>query len=218
MFDVTLRTPANHIVAGPSSSGKSSGIVYNLLKYKSVMFESEPGHVVYFFSDKQPLFDRMHAEKLVDKFVNAPPDVDELARYLAKYKSVGSICVVDDFLDMSAAIVKLFTQIGHHANANIIFTSQSLFLQSKDYRTISLNCHYLWVTKNPRDSAQIHHLARQVSPYRLKYIIESFYDATRAPYSYALFDFHQRATPFRLRTHVFPSQFPMRCYLEREAV
>jgi len=62
----------------------------------------------------------------------------------------------------SDAIVDLFTKGSHHNNLIVIVISQNLFHQSHEQRDISLNVNYIVVFKNPRDRAQIRHLARQV--------------------------------------------------------
>ena len=72
---------------------------------------------------------------------------------------------------------------------------------------MSLNCHYLVLFKSPRDSSQINHLAKQMFPGHVKYMQESFQDATSRPYGYLLCDLKtERPTDFRLRTNIFPGE------------
>ena len=80
---------------------------------------------------------------------------------------------------------------------------------------MSLNCHYLFIMKSPRDKAQIMNLAKQFSPYKTKHIIESFKTATRKPYSYLMLDFHT-STPdhLRVRSNIFPTEWPYTVWLE----
>ena len=44
---------------------------------------------------------------------------------------------------------------------------------------MSLNCHCLVLFKSPRDSSQVNHLAKQMFPGHVKYMQESFQDATK---------------------------------------
>jgi len=68
-------------------------------------------------------------------------------------------------------------------------------------RTISLNTHYLFLFKNPRDSQQITTLARQMYPGKSQYLIESYQDATKKPYGYLCIDLKAETPDFlRLRT------------------
>jgi hypothetical protein len=82
-----------------------------------------------------------------------------------------------------------------------------VFNKGKENRNISLNTHYLVLFKNPRDSAQIAHLGRQIFPERVKYFREAFADATSRPYGYLLVDL-KTTTPddLRLRTDIFPDK------------
>ena len=57
----------------------------------------------------------------------------------------------------------------------------------------------------PRDSSEINHLAKQMFPGHVKYMQESFQDATIRSYGYLLCDLKSETpTVFRLRTNVFP--------------
>ena len=89
----------------------------------------------------------------------------------------------------------------------MIFIVQNLFGKNKEQRTISLNSHYILLFKNPRDASQITHLGKQMYPSKVKYIQESFKDATQMPNGYLLLDLQQE-TPdhLRLQTHIFPTE------------
>ena len=72
---------------------------------------------------------------------------------------------------------------------------------------MSLNCHYLVLFKSPGDSRQVSYLAKQMFPSHVKYMQESFQDATKRPYEYLLCDLKPAtATDFRLRTKIFPGE------------
>lgn len=84
------------------------------------------------------------------------------------------------------------------------YISQNLFHKNKENRTLSLNSQYMVAFKNARDMSKITHLAKQAFPGRVKYVQESFADATKRPYGYLLFDL-KATTPddLRLRTNIF---------------
>ena len=96
--------------------------------------------------------------------------------------------------------------------------SQMLF-KPGDYRfnVLSENVHYLFLFKSPRNSSKIIHLAKQISPYDNKFIVQSYKNATGDEFTYLLFDFHQ-STPekIRLRSKIFPSQGTMTVHLNQE--
>ncbi|GIX84987.1 uncharacterized protein CDAR_374201 [Caerostris darwini] len=85
-------------------------------------------------------------------------------------------------------LTKLFTKGGHHRNLSIIFIVQNIFHNGKEMRDISLNAHYLFLFKNPRDRSQIMHLGRQLYPSQTKFFREVYEDATSKPFSYLLID------------------------------
>ena len=101
----------------------------------------------------------------------------------------------------------LFTKYVHHQNLSVLYIVQNIFNNAKNHRTLSLNANYIVLFKNPRDKAQVSHLARQMFPRKPKILQEAFDDATADPYSYLLMDFRQD-TPenLRLRTKIFPGE------------
>lgn len=112
-------------------------------------------------------------------------------------------------------VTKLFTKGSHHRNMSVMFIVHNLFGKNKEQRTISLNSHYLVVFKNPRDASQMTHLAKQIYPGKVKYVQESYKDATLIPHGYLLIDLRQD-TPdqLRLRISIFPSEHQV-VYLEK---
>ena len=104
-------------------------------------------------------------------------------------------------------ITKLFTQGSHHRNLSVIYIVQNLFHQSKESRTISLNCHYIVLFKNPRDRSQIVHLAKQMYPGQTKFMVEAYADATSLPHSYLFIDLKPHCPEeHRLRSCIFPGE------------
>jgi len=104
------------------------------------------------------------------------------------------LVIIDDLMRESSSsevIVDLFTKGSHHKNLSVILISQNLFHQGRGQRDISLNANYIVVFKNPRDRAQIRHLARQVYPDDPKFLEEAYYDATSRPHGYLLLDLKQ---------------------------
>ena len=89
----------------------------------------------------------------------------------------------------------------------MFYLTQNLFPPGKLSRTISLNSHYFIIFKNPRDSLGIATLAKQMFPGRTQYLMDSFQDATKKPFSYLLIDCHpQTPENIRLRTNIFPGE------------
>ena len=99
----------------------------------------------------------------------------------------------------------LFTKGSHHKNISVIFITQNIFHKGKGQRDISLNSMYLIIFKNPRDCAQIQHLARPICPQDPKFLQEAYLDATRDGHSYLFLDLSQTAVDeLRFRACIFP--------------
>ena len=124
--------------------------------------------------------------------------------------SIRNLVVLDDMmqeLSHDQRITNLFTKGCHHRNLNVIFILQNIFHWGKELRDMSLNCHYLILFKSPWDSSQVNHLAKQMFPGHVKYMQESFTDATSRPYRYLLCDLKpETPTDVRLRTNISPRE------------
>lgn len=117
------------------------------------------------------------------------------------------IVVLDDLMfeaRSSMLVGNLFTRVAHHRECFIIHITQNLFQGGKVTRTQSLNAHYLVLFKNPRDRQQIIHLARQIYPRKVDFVLDSFEDATNSrDHGYLLVDLSPTTTEeLRLRTNI----------------
>ena len=76
-------------------------------------------------------------------------------------------------------------------------------------RTISMNVQYIVLFKNPRDSSQFVHLAKQLYPHKSCFVHQAYVDATKRPYGYLMLDLQSdqdehlsRRTPDQLRANI----------------
>ena len=101
------------------------------------------------------------------------------------------VIIIDDLMDEFKKVIDLFTKKSHHR---------------KGLRTTSLNTHYLVLFKDPRGSAQIIHMGRQMG--NSKAVTATYKDATSKPYVYLFVDMKQD-TPetTRLRTGLFEQMY-----------
>ena len=103
-------------------------------------------------------------------------------------------------------VAKLFTRGSHHKNVSVVYLAQNLFPKKNKFaRTISLNAHYMFLFKNPRDATQFATLARQMYPDKSQFAVEAYKDATREPYSYLLVDVRPEQDD-DLRLRYFPER------------
>jgi hypothetical protein len=219
-YDTRLKTPFNCIISGASKSGKTT-LVQNLLALRDEMFTTNPDHVIVFYKYMQDVYQEMLENGLVDELLDVNSgdfNFDVIAEKVKPFKDGnGSLIIFDDSMtDLSSDFEQIFTNISHHQNCSIIFITQNLFFNNKAYRTMSLNAHYFFLMKNERDKQQISILAKQFCPGNTTYVIQSFNEATKSPFSYLMLDFTQDSPAcLKLRSHIFPQQFPYRIYLEK---
>ena len=215
MVDATFHHPANIVISGSTGAGKST-IASQIVKYKHILFSEEPQIVLWFYKEMQPLYRKLQANHSVKFFDGSILSLENLKQEILAFpKNVPKLVIFDDFMyDTSSFMSQIFTICGHHYYASILFLTQSLFFKGGSFRTISLNSHYLFLLKSPRDSSQIIPLAKQIRPYNSKYIVEVYKEATKKPYSYILLDFHQNQDDdLRLRSNIFPNESPMKVYI-----
>jgi predicted ATPase len=219
-FDTRLKTSFNCLVSGPTGSGKTT-FVKNLLTIGDQIFTQKPQKVFLFYKAMQDMYLEMEKNGLIDEMIdvqNGMPSLDDIHMMVEPFKNEGgSMIIFDDSMSaVNSDTELLFCNLSHHDNCSIIFMTQNLFFQDKVFRTMSLNSHYIVLMKNERDKQQISILGRQISPTNSNHIIKAYEDATKEPYDYLLLDFSPETNSLiRLRSKIFPHQFPMTTYLEK---
>ena len=196
-MDPRWQHPFTCLVAGPTGSGKTRWVM-NFINNISEMMQPSASRIIYSYGDRQPSY----------KTLPTGVELQDGMSNIAEYYQEPTLLIIDDQMDeVNKNVMRLFTKGSHHRNISIIYIVQNLFGKNKDYRTISLNAHYLVVFNNPRDKSQIIHLSKQMYPGENDYVKEAFALATREPYGYLLLDLKQ-TTPdaLRLRGRIFPGE------------
>ena len=219
-MDTRLKTPFNCIVSGASGTGKTT-FVFNLLSLRNALFTKVPEYIFICYKYNQDIYKEMLRREIVNELIPITNDLtyEYIADKVSPYaKGNGSLVVIDDAMSMiSNDFEQLFTNLSHHQNCSVIFLTQNLFYNDKVYRTMSLNTHYFVIMKNPRDFQQLQVLARQICPGNTTYVTRSYKDATKGAYQYLFLDFKPDSpSSLRLRTNLFPHEFPYMVYLERQ--
>lgn len=194
-LEAHFKHPFTGILAGPTSSGKSSWIKM-LLKNKHKIIP-RPDLIYWCYSEWQPLYETIQDSDVI--FIEGLVDVDELDTSKRK------LIILDDLMaEKDDSVCKLFTKISHHRNISVLYVTQNIFEQHKDSRTISLNAQYMIAFKNPRDPSQINHLAKQIFPRNSGYMLDAFLKATATPHGYLYIDLTQATEDkYRLRSCIF---------------
>ena len=169
-----------------------------------------PDNIVLIYTSFQPLYRELQEKNENIRFIKGLPDSFDDETLFPSDST--HLVILDDLIFQASnhpEVVRIFTQYRHHRNMSVIMLTQNIFHQDKFSRTISLNCNYLVLFKNPRDKLQMNILAQQMFPSRKKYFLESLEDATRQPHSYLLLDLtHHCPDQFRLRTGLLPGEWP----------
>ena len=229
-MDVRWKHPWTSIVCGPTGCGKTI-FVKTFLRYLSHMSDVRFERVLFYYAEWQEAYRQLQYDASV-KEENTLNNVAARKKNIIEFREglprpedysndplIPKLIIIDDLMRESSSsdvIVDLFTKGSHHKNLSVILISQNLFHQGRGQRDISLNANYIVVFKNPRDRAQIRHLARQVYPDDPKFVEEAYYDATSKPHGYLLFDLKQ-STPdsYRFRTCIFPNDTRQYVYVSR---
>lgn len=189
--------PFSAIVAGPSGSGKSVFVV-NFIENLEAMCITKFDNIYWHYSEWLPEV-KNNKSRII--FKEGLPNITEINT------NKPNLIIIDDLMrESDGRVADLFTRGCHHRNLSVFYITQNIFHQGKGQRDISLNAHYIVLFKNPRDKAQIRHLAQQVCPENPKCLQESFNDATSSAHGYLLLDLKQ-STPneYRFQSNIFPS-------------
>lgn len=202
-----LRHPFTALVAGPTGGGKTV-LVRRLLKNHRYTFAGFPPFikVLWCYGQWQDLYKQPIGATVKVEYHEGLASED-----VTKEKEC-HIVVVDDLMNELGSkqeLANLFTKGSHHLKVSVFFIVQNLFLQAKYMRSISLNAHYIFLLKNPRDKLQIATLGRQLYPEDPKILLDSYHKATKSQYGYLCIDL-KGDTPehLRLRTRLLPEETP----------
>ena len=204
-MDTRWSHPWTAIVAAPTGAGKTV-FVRSFLENLKVMSDTPFERVILYYAEWQNAYKELcvDGDNKVVEFREGLPSFDDF-RDISRPKLV----ILDDLMHESSSsdqsVVHLFTKGSHHRNLSVFFLTQNLFHKGRGQRDISLNANYLVIFKNPRDRAQIQHLARQVCPKNPKFLRDAYHDATTRAHGYLVIDLKQ-STPdeFRFRANILP--------------
>ena len=204
-MDPRLKHPFGAVMAGPTCCGKTY-LLRNILERGEDMIDGAPQNIIWCHGMHQTAHDEMVENIPGITFIEGlPSDLESRID-----PSQRNLIVIDDLmneLSNDKRLTNIFTKGCHHLNLSCVFILQNMFCQGKEIRNISLNAHYLFIFKSPRDSSQITHLAKQMYPGNVKFMQEAFTDATSKPYGYLLCDLKPNSPEdFRLRTNLFPEE------------
>ena len=198
-MDLRFQHPCTALIVGGTGAGKTH-FMKKLIENRTDMFSVSFDKIIFYYSEWQPLYEAL---SFVDFRQELPLMEDHPPGQPPK------LIVIDDFMDElknhNKELLKFFIKGSHHRNLSIFFLSQCLYPDG--LRQISLNSHYIVLFKSSRDLAQIRTFCLQVDPTHWRALLEAYEDATKAGYSYIVFDFKPKTLDhLRIRTHIFPDE------------
>ena len=206
-FDPRLKVPFSCLVVGPSGCGKTYFIKSVLEKCERVM-DAVPENIVWIYTSYQPMYDEMKKMNKRITFLEGLPDSFDDTNLFPPDHS--HLVILDDVIFQAGdhpEVAKIFTQYRHHKRMSVMMLTQNVFHKGKYSRTISLNCNYLVLFKNPRDQLQMRVLAHQMFPSQKQFFLESFQDATKSAHGYLILDLTPSCPErYRVRTGILPHQ------------
>lgn len=122
-----------------------------------------------------------------------------------------NVLVLDDIMMQvakSKESLNLFCVTAHHRRVSVFMLAQNLYMPGNFTRTISLNCQYVILFRNVRDSRQVLIFESHVFPSKLKYFKDAYDKATMIPFfGYLVVNMSPGTEDkCRLRTHILPKE------------
>ena len=128
---------------------------------RETIFKNQPKRVVYIYSTKSKFVEELYQEGLIDKAIkNLPSTYEALEKIIAPFCKDGVILIVDDGLSqIEGYLPRVFEEFTSKKNASLIFVSQSIFVNDKNFIRMSQNSHYVICMQNRRNPSRIRVLA-----------------------------------------------------------
>ena len=203
--DVRLKSPFTAVVCGPTGSGKTA-LLTRLIASSRWVCTSPPEEIIYCYGEWQDAFDRFEGVRFREGMIDVASEIpkDGRPRWL----------IVDDLMSEAGGTNEtnnLFTKGSHHRNVSAFFVTQNPF--RKEHRTMSLNAHYYFWFKNPRDKQSVVNFAKQAFPSKTKAVLDAYARATEEPWTFLLIDLRQETEEkCRLIANYANPDEPMRVY------
>lgn len=202
-----FKVPSTFSISGTTGSGKTTWI-FKLLKHSDQMFSIKPKKILYCYGIWQNLFDKIEKKIPNITFHEGLPSSHQINELTSNQEH--NIIILDDLMMecvKNKDIELLFTRGSHHQNLSVMYLNQNLFCQGKNARTIALNCHYLILFQNLRDSSQISKLGQQIFPGKSNFLLKSYKMCMQKKYGYLVIDLSPHTNQIcRLRTDIFPDE------------
>lgn len=193
--DLKLHLPFSCIIAGPSSSGKSS-FVLKLLTQTDQLIDPPPKSVLYCYGEYNSLVPTLQRSG-INVYAGVPSEE------IIESQPKPALIIFDLLYSIGEKyLAELTTKKSHHHNFGFIFITQNLF--EKKLKVARQNSMYFVLMRSFNSALAIRNLGVQLFPRQLDFFLSSYQEATKEPYSYLFLDLHPSSHPtLRVRTNIF---------------
>ena len=184
-FDIRLKANFKILFSGPSRSGKTQ-FLKSIIENLDIFSKSPPRKKILIYTVMQPIYHQLGVDVLVRDSPNLKEEIFSISG------GENTLCIFDDMINSGnlKEVSELFLVDGRHKNLSQIFITQQLFVNNAYFRSISQNSDYYIIFKNPRNAAEIGHLATQMTPGNRE-LVKYFQLATRNAFSYLFINLTQ---------------------------
>ena len=198
-----FHTPCTIGISGVSGSGKTV-LTYKIIENKDILFDNKIEKILFCYGIYQDIYQKMERELDIEFHEGLPTE-----EYLTEFTDgqTYTLIILDDLMQKcvkSPQVELIFTRLSHHRKITVIFINQNWYCQGKNACSISINTHYFFILKNPRDVTQVNSLGRQIG--MNKTLPEAYRDAVSKPYGYLLIDLSPVPDIYTLKTNIFPGE------------
>ena len=194
--ELKFKHPFGMIIAGPSSSGKTTFLLKFLMEAQTLM-HPPPASILYCFGEMSSIVPELQKAG-IGVYAGVPPE--ELLRRQAK----PLLLILDDLLLSidEARLSSIFLKESHHQQYSVVFVTQSAF--ERKIKVARQNAQYLVLMRAPNSALSIRNIGVQLFPRKLDYFLAAYREATQKPYGYLVIDMHASSDPLlRLRSGIF---------------
>jgi len=183
-----------------TGSGKTQ-LTKQLLEKRGEVFDNRINRILWCYTEHQPALVKELKETIPDiEFHEGLPEELENPE-----PDKHMILVLDDLIHecKNSKLQKVFVRGSHHQKITVIYLTQNAFEPGQ--RTISMQCKYVVLMRNPRDCAHYQYLGRAMNGGKNCPVLEAAYkDISNKPYGYVVLDFSQNQNnDYRIRNSLF---------------
>jgi hypothetical protein len=197
--DLKFKLPFGMILAGPSSSGKSTFLLKFIANAENLI-EPQPVSILYCFGEMSEIVPLLQKSG-IGVYAGVPSE--EFIKSLPK----PLLLILDDLLLSidEKTLSEIFVKRSHHQNFGVVFVTQNLF--ERKIKVARQNAQYIILMRSPNSMLSIRNIGVQLFPRQLDFFLSAYSQATAKPFGYLLIDMHASGHPsLRLRTGIYKEE------------